>query len=78
MRSQMRFATMSDDDLVDWWRQYGLQAEWYRDVPRRSCWAEIRRRGLKVKPTQSVRPRGYDTATGYMFWWGLGGHQVIR
>ncbi len=42
------FAEMKDDELLDWWCQYGTgeQASYYRGVPRTTAQLEIKKRGL--------------------------------
>ena len=76
MQATTRFSRMDDQSLMDWFCQYGQgrQAPFYRQVPRRAAAAEMRRRGLTPRPDVRVpRPRGYDTPSGYLHNWGLGG-----
>ena len=76
MQATTRFSRMDDIALLDWFCQYGQgrQAPFYRQVPRRAAAAEMQRRGLTPLPgVRSPRPRGYDTPSGYLHNWGLGG-----
>ncbi len=67
MNAKQFFAGMNDEALRLWVLQYGeaAQAAFYRTVPRRKAWAEMRRRGLKPLPLiRAARPNGYDATVG--------------
>lgn len=74
MNAKQWFASMDNASLLAWFFQYGeaAQAAFYRNVPRRKAWAEMKRRGLKPLPLpRTPRPRGYDTPSGYLPSWGI-------
>jgi len=73
MKARQWFGTFTDAELVDSFNQYGQQIEYHRDYPVRSLLCEMKSRGLAVKPSskERTRPKGYDTPTGYMPFWGL-------
>jgi hypothetical protein len=75
MKARQVYQKLTDAELMDSFKQYGRQMEYYREYPVRSLISEMRERGLPISPSSKSkerhRPKGYDTPTGYMPFWGL-------
>jgi hypothetical protein len=73
MKARQVYRKLTDAELMDSFEQYGKQMEYYRDYPVRSLLHEMKTRGLPISPSskERTRPKGYNTPTGYMPFWGL-------
>ena len=63
MDARKWFASFSNGDLISWWGQYGRpsQAAYYRQVPRRAAWSELKKRGL----ADPVQAKSWNYTTGW-------------